>query len=181
MYILTPIHRSYSNDYKPIVSRFLKKLILVFLVIKFIGIFSADAFAQEAIHAPKHLCDELAANPLDPDRVSAGIRSQFINPSKAIFACEDAVSSFPKELRFQFQLGRAYRQAGQYIEAIRWYKSAAVGGYAGAQNSLGVMYALGEGLIKDCNKAAYWIGLAAVQLYPAAIRNLNNLRCTVLV
>ena len=34
------------------------------------------------------------------------------------------------------------------------------------------MYSRGEGVKQDCDLAAYWIGLAAEQGYPAAIRNL---------
>lgn len=133
--------------------------------------------AAQAVAAPVHACDTHAANPLDPGRVGPGVQTAQIDTRRAIAACTEAVDLFPAELRFQFQLGRAYRQAGQYDEAFRWYSAAANGGYAGAQNSLGVMYSRGEGVGQDCDEAAKWIGRAAAQGYPAAISNLRTLRC----
>jgi TPR repeat protein len=127
--------------------------------------------------APPHACDELAGNPLDPQRVGPGVEARVINARRAILACEAAVELFPAELRFQFQLGRAYRQAGRYEDALQWYRAAAEAGYAGAQNSLGVMFSRGEGVAQDCDAAAQWMGRAAAQGYPIAITNLRNLRC----
>ncbi|MDA0654514.1 MAG: hypothetical protein O2905_01575 [Proteobacteria bacterium] len=127
--------------------------------------------------APVHACDTFAANPLDPGRVVPGVQTAQIDTRRAIAACIEAVDLFPAELRFQFQLGRAYRQAGQYDEAFRWYSAAANGGYAGAQNSLGVMYSRGEGVSQDCDEAAKWMGRAAAQGYAVAISNLRTLRC----
>ena len=127
--------------------------------------------------APPHASEELAANPLDPQRVGRGVQTTSIDARRAISACMAAVELFPGELRFQFQLGRAYRKSGRYEDALRWYGAAAEGGYAGAQNSLGVMYSRGEGVGQDCDVAAHWIGLAAEQGYPVAITNLRVLRC----
>jgi TPR repeat protein len=78
-------------------------------------------------------------------------------------------------------LGRAYRQARDYDNAVRWYSAAADQGYAGAQNSLGVMYSRGEGVVENCTTAAHLFELAAAQAYPAAIRNLGTLSCVRLV
>ena len=136
----------------------------------------AGAAAQGGA-APAHPCDDLAGNPLDPQRVGRGVPTDEIDVPRAITACEAAVALFPGELRFQFQLGRAYRSAGRYDDAVRLYRAAAERGYAGAQNSLGVMYSRGEGVLQDCERAAYWIGQAAASGYPAAISNLRLLRC----
>ena len=127
--------------------------------------------------AQPHDCDVLAGNPIDPWRVGPGVRTAEIDTVRAIPACLAAVEAYPGELRFQFQLGRALRQARRYAEALRWYAAAAEGGYAGAQNSLGIMYLRGEGVAQDCDLAASWIGRAAAQGYPAAIANLRGLSC----
>lgn len=127
--------------------------------------------------APSHMCDILAANPYDPLRVAKGVDSQAIDARRAIIACSDAVRIYPKELRFQFQLARAYRGAANYDEAIYWYRKAAEGGYAGAQNSLGVMYARGLGLKQSCAKAVEWYLKAAAQGYKIARLNLERSDC----
>ena len=127
--------------------------------------------------APRHQCDALAGNPIDPQRVGPGVPTFAINALPAIEACLEALRQYAGEARFQFQLGRAYRQARQYDEAVRWYSAAAAQGYAGAQNSLGVMYSRGEGVVENCDTAAHWFGLAAAQGYSAAVSNLRTLAC----
>lgn len=60
---------------------------------------------------PAQLCDLLAANPSDRQRVSSvpGVSFGVLrkNPAPAIAACQDAVRSAPQELRFAYQLARA--------------------------------------------------------------------------
>ena len=70
---------------------------------------------------------------------------------------------------------------GDYENAVRWYAAAAEQGYAGAQDSLGVMFSRGEGVVENCSTAAHWFELAAAQAYPAAISNLRTLSCVRLV
>ncbi|MBI4118447.1 MAG: sel1 repeat family protein [Parcubacteria group bacterium] len=127
--------------------------------------------------APIHACDTLAGNPIDPQKVGVGVATALLRTEPAIRACEEAVRLYPNELRFQFQLGRAYKQANRLEEAFRLYKQSADKGYAGAQNSLGVMYARGESVPKDCNKAAHYFQLAADQGLQAAGDNLRLLAC----
>ncbi len=127
--------------------------------------------------APSHMCDTLAANPYDPHRVAKGVDSQAIDARQAIIACSEAVRAYPTELRFQFQLARAYRGAARYDEAIDWYRKAAEGGYAGAQNSLGVMYARGLGVQQSCAMAVAWYLKAAAQGYNIARLNLERSDC----
>lgn len=139
-----------------------------------------DSQAQQAALTPKapiHSCDHLAANPIDPGRVSDGVATALLRADAAIRACQEAVRLYPQELRFQFQLGRALRQANRIDEAFQWYQGAAERGYAGAQNSIGVMYARGEGVKEDCAIAARWFQLAASQGYPAAADNMRTLAC----
>ncbi|MBM3507751.1 MAG: sel1 repeat family protein [Alphaproteobacteria bacterium] len=142
---------------------------------------SAPSLGQQAgvppLKAPLHACDSLAGNPIDPGRVGPGVATAALRAEAAIQACQDAVRMFPDELRFQFQLARAFRQANRLEDALRWYTSAADRGYPGALNSLGVMYSLGEGVRADCNKAARYFSLAASHGYPAADTNLRTLAC----
>lgn len=133
--------------------------------------------ARATPKAPPHSCDALAANPLDPGRVGIGVPTALLRADAAIVACQEAVLLYPNELRFQFQLGRAFRQANRLEDALRWYTVAAEKGYAGAQNSLGVMYSRGEGVREDCTRAAYYFELAATQNYPAANDNVRTLAC----
>ncbi len=136
-----------------------------------------QAAVPAAVKAPLHACDTLAGNPIDPGRVGPGVATASVRAEAAIIACQDAVRLYPNELRFQFQLGRAFRQANKVDDALRWYTAAADNGYPGALNSLGVMYSAGEGVRADCTKAAHYFTLAANQGYPAANDNLRTLAC----
>ena len=56
-------------------------------------------------------------------------------------------------------------------EAARWYRLAAVQGYASAQYTLGVMYENGQGVIKDYVRAHMWSNLAATKGDADAVKN----------
>ena len=55
------------------------------------------------------------------------------------------------------------------------YRKAAEQGYAEAQNELGVMHAIGDGVPKDDVQAAKWYRLAAEQGLPKAQFNLGGM------
>ena len=156
-------------------------LLILALALTIAGAAVAGAAMAQGAGAPFHQCDRLAGNPIDPDRVGPGVPTFAVNALPAIEACLAALRQYPGEARFEFQLGRAYRQAGDYENAVRWYSAAAEQGYAGAQNSLGVMFSRGEGVAENCSTAAHWFELAAAQAYPAAISNLRTLSCVRLV
>jgi len=100
--------------------------------------------------------------------VGTGLPFDKVNPSKAIPACIDALSSYPNTLRFQYQLGRAYEKNGEYSEAASWYRKAADKGNAAAQYNLGILYADGRGVLKDAAQASAWFSKAAAQGFGAA-------------
>jgi TPR repeat protein len=52
-------------------------------------------------------------------------------------------------------------------EAVKWFRKAAEQGYAGAQYSLGYMYANGQGVPQDYVLAHMWCNLA-VSRFPAS-------------
>ena len=54
-----------------------------------------------------HECDLQAAHPSDPDRVGSAKGSREVVTHLAIPACRQAVSEYPDEARFHYQLGRA--------------------------------------------------------------------------
>ena len=62
-----------------------------------------------------------------------------------------------------------------YVEAIKWFRSAAAKGYAAAQNNLGFVYENGMGLTTDYVEAAKWYKLAARQGYAGAQGHLDRL------
>ena len=45
-------------------------------------------------------------------------------------------------------------------EAARWYRMAAEQGHASAQYTLGLMYAIGSGVLKDATLAHMWLSIA---------------------
>ena len=56
--------------------------------------------------------------------------------------------------------GAAYK-SGDYKTALRLVRPLAIEGNVDAQNSLGVMYARGQGVPRDVEEAAYWFREAA--------------------
>jgi tetratricopeptide (TPR) repeat protein len=123
------------------------------------------AVAEEA---PVTQCDTLAASPLDLRRKAAGVPFEQLNPTVAIPACENAVREYPNSPRLIYQLGRAYQRVNNFSAALIQYHRAAEQGYASAQNNLGAMYQLGQGVPKDFSNAIAWVRKAAANGDPTA-------------
>ena len=115
------------------------------------------------ITAGLHPCDVLGGHPHDPNRVSNGVRIELVDEPAAIAACRRAVEQFPDVPRFAEELGRSYRAAGDYRQAMIWHRRAADTGYSAAQVSLGKMYQYGLGVPVDDAEALRWYGAAAEQ------------------
>ena len=79
----------------------------------------------------------------------------------------------PEEIEAWFCQGKECYNGMQYEEAVKYYRKAAAQGHRGAQNSLGVCYALGQGVPKDDGKAVPWFRKSAEQGNPVAQRNLG--------
>ena len=58
-----------------------------------------------------------------------------------------------------FEDAKAAYQAGDYAEALRWYRLAAEQGNVPSQVSLGFFYEFGEGVVQDYAEAARWYRL----------------------
>jgi len=91
-------------------------------------------------------CDNLASDPLDPDRYGAPVPDDRFAPGLAIKACKTAVDSNPESGRAWFQLGRAYWLGQHDTEALTAFAQAAKRGYAPAMKYIGDAYKEGRGL-----------------------------------
>jgi TPR repeat protein len=129
-------------------------------------------FSQAA--APEAECDALAANPDDQSRPPgvSGVHYDRIDAMRAEAACRRALHEVPSP-RVVYQLGRSLDAGRKYAEAVANYQNAAEQGYAAAQNSLGLMYGEGKGVVRDDTQAAAWYRKAAQQGYPVAQNNLG--------
>ena len=77
-----------------------------------------------------------------------------------------------QQLEKWFELGKKY-DFGEWIpvdykEAVKWYRKAAEGGHAKAQNNLGVCYIEGKGVAKDEREAVKWFTKSAEQGFSEA-------------
>ena len=65
----------------------------------------------------------------------------------------------------QFNLGQMYEKGDgvkqNYVEAVKWYESAAYQGLSPAQRQLGIMYEKGLGVAKNNAEASKWYNLAS--------------------
>lgn len=95
-------------------------------------------------------CDQLAAHPNDPERISAGIADESLQVKAALAACTDAVKQQPQLGRIQFQHGRALLESKRIAEAIAAFQRAATLNHGGAYAYLSGAYeAGGNGLTKS--------------------------------
>lgn len=71
----------------------------------------------------------------------------------------------------EWQKGEAAYQKGDIAMALNFWNKWALLGYADAENSLGMMYAAGNGLPQNYELAHMWLNLAAAQGNAGAARN----------
>ena len=72
----------------------------------------------------------------------------------------NSIAQTPKEL---VDRGDNYYFAGNYTEAIKWYRQAANKGDSNAQLNLGICYYYGNGVARDFAEAVKWYRKAAEQ------------------
>ena len=129
----------------------------------------SNAVAQETATD----CDKYAASETDPNAKAPAVAFDKIDPARAIQSCNAAVRQFPNSARLQFQFGRAYQKGNNVSLALEYYRKAAAQNYAPAQNSIGHMYADGQGVPADDKEAISWYRKAAEQGLAAAQNNLG--------
>ena len=93
--------------------------------------------------------------------------------ARVIPVCEVAVAANPNEPRLQYVLGFAYDQTKNYLAASQHYAKAAASGYAPAQDTLGVLFATGRGVVKDPQRAFDLINKSASSGWPSGMNNLG--------
>lgn len=86
-------------------------------------------------------CDRLAANPTDRRRTAEGVSFDLLKhqADQAYGACARAVATFPSELRYQYQLGRA-AQFKDKRQAFEIFTRLVQASYPAAFDNLGGMY-----------------------------------------
>jgi len=114
-------------------------IISLVLLISFIGYVAlsrgngtALASATQTSAEAKHSCDTEAAHPADPQRFATGKANDEIVPVLGVRACSEAVTQFPNEPRFQFQLGRALLAMKRTGEAEKAFLTASASGFKAA-------------------------------------------------
>ncbi len=89
----------------------------------------------------------------DPHLDEGDFVFQIRPPVQQRTAVEDTQSFFAK--------GKQFYKEEKYQEALRWYRKAADAGDTKAQNNIGIMYVLGNGLEQDYQEAMRWYRKAA--------------------
>jgi hypothetical protein len=125
----------------------------------------ADRQAAEELQKQQQAgldCDRLATNPTDIRRKAEGAPFDVLRgqADQAIDACGKAVQQFPAELRYQYQLGRAY-QFRDRKKAFDILDMLVKANYPAAFYNLGGMY-----LGKDNDKARSFFCADAISMMP---------------
>jgi TPR repeat protein len=136
------------------------------------GLLLTMAVAQQP---PTTACDTFAASDQDTNQAAAGVPLDKVDPALAIPACLDALSRYPQNMRFVFQLGRSYQKAEDYAQAAEFYRKAAESGNPLAQNNLAALLKRGQGFPKDEVEAVQWFRKAAEQGLAVAQSNLASM------
>jgi hypothetical protein len=108
------------------------------------------------------LCDALAGDPDDPNKVTVGIPIKDLEFDKAYDACSKAYQSRSANARINFQLGRLYLIKKNYEKAHELFANAADSKYAAAQFQIGRMI-FNELVVGEKRDAIDWFRRAAQQ------------------
>lgn len=112
-------------------------------------------------------CDEEAADPVDPEKLSPGVSEANLNVRRALRACAFSLASDPANPRLLFQLGRVLDVARRHDWANAYYDAAIAGNYGAAMVNRGFNARIGRGQDRDTD--------LAFELYVRAA-NKGNLR-----
>lgn len=133
---------------------------------------SSPSFGQDAVLP----CDELAADPFDPNRKSDGVALDQVQARQAVPRCYEAISQFRDSGRLWFQYGRALQRQGMPFEAMDAYRSAQRLKHPGGANNLAEI--LHQGLLrrqKDVKEAEILFRESAAAGYPPAAFQLASI------
>jgi len=108
-----------------------------------LGPISPPGYSPPRASAPQTLCDDLAGNPTDQNKLSTVPGAPYDNlrpqAARAIEACEASAAQYPSELRFQYQLARAlaFTDRRRALEILQRIANA---GYPASFDNLGWLY-----------------------------------------
>lgn len=94
-------------------------------------------------------CDEEAADPVDPDKLSPGVSDPNLDLRRALRACAFALATDPKNPRLLFQFGRVLDLARRHDWANAYYDAAIAGDYGAAMVNRGYNARMGRGQERD--------------------------------
>lgn len=120
---------------------------------------------QASARTPSPLCDTLATYDEKTGRANHNEESSWkdVEAQTIISACKQAVSFYPDDIRYVYQLAKAYDDDEDYAQAVIYYSQAAKQGYAPAQQNLGNLYRMGRGVAQSDQEAFEWFLKAAEQ------------------
>ena len=108
-----------------------------------------DAANSSPPQGPTNDCDRLAAPRVPFSSPDAVQDAKPVDWARAVEACQEQIKANPKEMRFENQLGIAYRHLKNYAEAARHFRIAADAGFANALFNLGAAYDHGQGVLQN--------------------------------
>ena len=112
---------------------------------------------------PITLCDQIAASPTDPERVTDGsVFGDFDGPA-GVSACRAALAKYPNTPRFEFQLARSLQKTKAFDETASLYRNLVKRGYFAALVNYGWLLSNGEGVARDEEAGVRLYLLAAQQ------------------
>lgn len=120
---------------------------------------------QASARTPSSLCNTLATYDEKTGRANHSEESPWkdVEVQTIISACKQAISFHPDDIRYVYQLAKAYDNDEDYAQAVIYYSQAAEQGYAPAQQNLGKLYRMGRGVDQSDQKAFEWFLKAAEQ------------------
>jgi TPR repeat protein len=107
------------------------------------------------------LCDQLAADPTDPDKIGPGVPWAKLDGPRAVAACRNALQADPRNGRFALELGRALEKTQDTLSAAAAYRQGGENGNAAAFLALAYLYENGNGVARDDTKAVGLLHQAA--------------------
>jgi uncharacterized protein len=107
-------------------------------------------------------CDEEAADPVDPEKLTPGVSEANLNVRRALRACAFSLASDPANPRLLFQFGRVLDVARRHDWANAYYDAAIAGNYGAAMVNRGFNARMGRGQERDTDLAfALYVKAAA--------------------
>lgn len=119
-------------------------------------------------------CDEEAADPVDPNKLSPGVSAGVMDIRRALRACAYDLAADPQNPRLLFQFARTLDQAKRHDWANDYYELAIAAGYGAAMVNRGFNARLGRGDDRDLDLSTKLYRQAALLGNPRARTNLGN-------